>query len=181
MIDPRSDEKSLATSEPKGCKPWVARAIASGAFALPLAMSASSSPSPAHPVTFAWYRSLRQPWFKPPDALVPVAWTAIEAGLAGAAYRLLRTAPGAARSRALALLAWNVFAIGAWSRLFFGRRQLGASVVAAATMVATGAAFVSAAEPVDHAAARAGLPFVAWLGFATLLTAAIWRLNSARR
>ncbi len=157
--------------------PWLASAIAASAFVVPVAMSASSSPAPFHPSIFAWYRSLRQPWFKPPDALIPVAWSAIESGLAVAAYRLLRAAPSSARSRVPALLGWNVVAIGGWSRLFFGQRKIAASAAAAASMVVTGAAFVQQASRVDPTASRAALPFVGWVGFATVLTAAIWRLN----
>ena len=70
--------------------------------------------------------------------------------------------------------------IGAWSRLFFGRRDLGASTAAAVTMVATGVAYVNEAKRVDKPAARAGVPFVAWVAFATVLTASIWRLNARR-
>jgi tryptophan-rich sensory protein len=158
-----------------------AAAIASCAFTVPLAMSASSSPSPNHPRTMAWYESLREPGFKPPDWVFPVAWAAIEGGLATAAYRLLRSAPSAQRAKALALLGWNVFMIGGWSRLFFKRRNLAVSTVAAATMVVSGAAFVHAAKPVDRTASRAGLPLVGWLAFATVLTATIWSLNSRRR
>jgi tryptophan-rich sensory protein len=164
------------SSSPAGA----AAAIASGALLVPLALSASSSPSPNHPATLAWYKSLRVPSFKPPDWAVPLAWIAIESALASAAYRLLRAPPSAGRSRALALLGWNVTMIGAWSRLFFGRRALGASTAAAVTMVATGVAYVKEAKPVDAGAARAGVPFVAWVAFATVLTASIWRLNARR-
>jgi tryptophan-rich sensory protein len=129
----------------------------------------------------AWYRSLREPRFKPPDWVFPLAWAGIEGSLARAAYRLLRTESSAQRSKALGWLGWNVFMIGAWSRLFFQRRNLPASTLAAATMVVSSVAFVNAARPVDRSAARAGLPLVAWLGFATVLTATIWKLNSRAR
>ena len=158
----------------------LAAVLAASAFLVPLALSASTSPSPMHPRVLIWYRSLRQPWFKPPDAVIPIAWTAIEAGLAGSAYRLLRASASPARTRALSLWAWNVVMIGAWSRLFFGRRNLPASTVAAAGMVVAGAAFVQQANQVDQPAARAGVPFVAWVGFATVLTAALWQLNRRR-
>jgi tryptophan-rich sensory protein len=160
--------------------PAAAASIASCAFTIPLALSASSSPSPNHPRTMAWYLALREPPFKPPDWVFPVAWTGIEAGLATAAYRLLRAAPSAQRSKALALLGWNVFMIGGWSRLFFKRHDLGVSTAVAATMVASSVAFVKAAKPVDRTASRAGTPLVAWLGFATVLTATLWGLNSRR-
>jgi tryptophan-rich sensory protein len=159
----------------------LAAALAGTAFAVPLALSASSSPSPNHPATLLWYSTLREPAFKPPDWVIPAAWGLIEAALAAAAYRLLRARPSAARTKALALWGWNVFMIGGWSRLFFKRHALGVSTVAAASMVATSAAFVKAAAPVDKTAARAGIPLVAWLTFATALTGSIWYLNSRRR
>jgi tryptophan-rich sensory protein len=145
-----------------------------------LALSASSSPAPNHPGTLAWYLSLRQPAFKPPDWTIPVAWAGIETALATAAYRLLRAAPSAQRTKSLALLGWNVFMIGAWNRLFFKGRNLPLSTVAAASMVVSSVAFVRAAEPVDRTASRAGLPLVGWLAFATVLTATIWGLNRKR-
>jgi tryptophan-rich sensory protein len=175
-----SNTRDLSLANSKGPSPAAAAVLASGAFLVPLALSASSSPSPNHPQTMAWYQSLRVPFFKPPDWAVPIAWTAIQSALAAAAYRLLRAPPSAARSRALTLLGWNVTMIGAWSRLFFRRRALGASTAAAVTMVATGVAYVHDAKRVDPAAARDGVPFVAWVAFAALLTASIWRLNARR-
>ncbi len=153
---------------------------ASSAFIVPLALSASSIPSPNHPRVFFWYRSLRQPWFKPPDRLIPIAWTGIEACLATSAYRLLRSESSPAQKKALALLAWNIFMIGGWSRVFFKRRNLALSTVAASTMIATGVEFVRKAKHVDRDAARAGIPFVAWVSFATVLTGTIWALNRRR-
>jgi tryptophan-rich sensory protein len=120
------------------------------------------------------------PAFKPPDWIIPVAWAGIEVGLADSAYRLLRTAPSAGRSRALGWLAWNIMMIGGWSRLFFKRRRLGASTLAAASMVASGAALIRESRQVDPIASRAAIPFVAWVSFATVLTATIWGLNRRR-
>jgi translocator protein len=154
--------------------------LASSAFWVPVALSASSAPTPAHPRVFFWYRSLRKPWFKPPDWLIPIAWTGIEGSLALAGYRLLRSRASPARRSALGLLAWNISMIGGWSRLFFKRRNLALSTVAAATMIGTGFELVRQAKRVDPAASRATIPFVAWVSFATILTAAIWRLNRRR-
>ena len=174
------DADAVAAAEYRQVAKPMAAVLAASAFLVPLALSASTRPSVRHPRVMIWYRSLRQPWFKPPDIAVPLAWTAIEAGLARSAYRLLRAAPSSARTRSLSLWAWNVGMIGAWSRLFFGRRNLPASTVAALGMVVSGAAFVQQARQVDAPAARAGVPFVAWVGFATVLTAALWRMNRHR-
>ncbi len=158
-----------------------ASALASLVFLVPLALSASSTPSPNHPRVLAWYSTLKKPWFKPPDWVIPLAWTGIETSLAVAGYRLLRLPSSVERQKALALLSWNVFMIGGWSQLFFKRRKLAVSTVAAATMIATGVEFARHAKRVDPPAARAAVPFIAWVSFATVLTATIWGLNRRRR
>jgi tryptophan-rich sensory protein len=154
-----------------------ALAIASTAFLVPLASSVGANPAPTNPRVLAWYAALRKPWFKPPDAVIPIAWTALESLLAFGGFRLLRSEPSPDRTRALALWAFNVTAIGGWSRLFFRHRTLPAATVAAAVMTGTGAAYVAQARTVDRPAAAAGLPFVGWVAFATVLTASLWALN----
>lgn len=124
-----------------------------------------------------WFRLLHKPAFQPPDAAIPLAWGAIDSALAIGAYRLLRRPATPERSRALGWWALNVALIGGWSGVFFGRRNLPASTVLAATMVATGAAYVVQSRKVDQPAALSGVPYVAWVAFATVLTAALWRRN----
>ena len=160
--------------------PAAAALIASASVLVPIAMSASTTPSPNHPKIFVWYALLRQPSFKPPDWLFPVAWTGIEASLAVSAYRLLRARPTVARTRALGLWSVNILMIGGWSRLFFARRNLAQSTVAAAAMAGSSIAYLREAQKVDKLAARAAMPFVGWVAFATILTASIWALNSKR-
>ena len=157
--------------------PWLAALLASAAFVVPLALSRSTTPTPLHPRVFFWYRGLRQPSFKPPDIAIPIAWTVIESALATAGYRLLRRPSSPARNRSLAWLAANVVGIGAWSRLFFGGRNLPASTLAAAALAGSGVAYVAESRKADAGAAAAGVPYVAWVAFATVLTAAIWRRN----
>ena len=175
MKDMQRADRGTSPNEglPRG---WAA-ALASAAYVVPFLLSRSTTPTPNHPRVFFWYRTLREPAIQPPDAAFPISWIAIESGLAYSAFRLLRKAASPARTRALALLAVNVFGIGAWSRLFFGGRDLPASTVAAAALAVTSAAYVNEARKVDRPAAVAGVPLVAWVCFATVLTAAIWRKN----
>lgn len=168
---------TTAVAAAGACPPALAATVASGSFVVPYLLSRSTSPTPDHPGVFLWYKTLRQPAIQPPDIVIPLAWTAIQTGLAVAAYRLLRKPSAPARNRSLALLGVNVVAIGAWSRLFFGGRNLPASTVAAAVMVGTAAAYTKQAAQVDEVSAKAGIPLTAWVAFATVLTAAIWRRN----
>lgn len=114
---------------------------------------------------------------QPPDIAIPIAWTAIETGLPFAAYRLLCKPASAGRTRSLAWLTGNVAAIGGWSRLFFGSRNLPASTVAAEAMIGTGVAYVAEARCTDAVATSAGIPLTIWVACATVLTAALWRRN----
>lgn len=185
MFDARvSDEIAVrgAARRPRdpaapGLPPALAATIAAAAYAVPYALSRSTTPTPDHPRTLFWYLRLDQPAIKPPDVAIPITWVGIETGLAYAAYRLLRRPSSALRTRALALLAGNVLGIGGWSRLFFGARNLPVSTVAAAGLAATAAVYVNEARKVDEPAAAAGVPLVLWVCFATVLTAAIWRRN----
>ncbi len=52
--------------------------------------------------------------------------------------------------------------------------------LAATVMVATSAACVHEARSADETAARAGIPLIAWVAFAIVLTASIWGLNRRR-
>lgn len=66
---------------------------------------------------------------------------------------------------------------GGWTQIFFGEKKLGASAIASGAMLATGTGYVAVAAKVDRPAAATAVPFVAWLGFATLLAEQVWHRN----
>ena len=158
-----------------GAPRWLAAAVAATALVWPAAAGMRWGPQKFR--SGIWYRLLHKPAFQPPDKALPLAWGAIDTALAVGAYRLLREPSAPQRTRALGLWALNVGLIGGWSGIFFGRRNLPASTLVAAAMVGTGAAYEAQALRVDTTAAVVGVPFVAWLCFTTMLTAALWRRN----
>lgn len=151
-------------------------ALAATVFIAPAVVSLidSRSRSPSNKV---WYALLRKPRFNPPKAVFPIVWTAIDGALALGAYRLARQPSTPQRNRALGLLATNVAMIAGWSKLFFGRHDLGAAAVGSAAIAATATAYVAAARAVDRPAAATGVPLVAWVAFATVLSTAVWKMN----
>ena len=100
------------------------------------------------------------------------------AGRAVGGYRLLRQPAGGQRNAAVGRWLLNTAMVGGWTELFFRQKRLGASAAASAAMAATGTAYVVAAAGVDRPAAAVGVPFVAWLGFATLLAERVWQRNA---
>jgi tryptophan-rich sensory protein len=153
-----------------------AAALAATALVGPALVSICDKPSRSIS-TKVWYALLRKPRFNPPKAVVPVVWAALDGALAAGAYRLARRPATSQRNRALGLFAANVAMITGCSRLFSGRHALGAAAAGSAAIAATATAYVAAARPVDKPAAAAGLPLVAWVTFATVLSAAVWRMN----
>jgi tryptophan-rich sensory protein len=139
-----------------------------------------NAPDPSHPGIRRWYRRLDKPGYTPPDAAFGAVWPVLETGLAIGGYRLLRHPAGPARNAAIGLWLANSAMVGGWTQLFFRQKRLGASAAASGAMVATGATYVMAAAKVDRPAAAMGVPFVAWLGFATLLAERIWRDNQPK-
>lgn len=153
-----------------------AAALAASAIVAPALAAALDRPS-RHWSTRIWYALLRKPSFHPPRAVFPVVWTALDGALALGAYRIARQPATAERNRALGLFATNVALITGWARLFFGRRRTGAAAVNSAALAAASAAYVAAARPVDRPAAATAVPLVAWVGFATVLGTAVWKMN----
>ena len=181
--EPDVAEAPLATQLARsGALPPLA---ALGVVGLVLGVSAvvgrRNAPDRSHPGIRRWYRRLDKPGYTPPDAAFGAVWPVLESGLAMGGYRLLRQPSGAARNAAVGLWLVNTAMVGGWTELFFRKKRLGASAPASGAMVATSAADGAAAARVDRPAAAAGAPFVAWLGFATLLAERIRRDNPGDR
>ena len=154
----------------------VAAALAATAVVAPALASLRDSPSRSRS-TKIWYALLRKPRFNPPKAVFPVVWTLLDGALAIGAYRLARKPSTPERNRALGLFATNVAMIAGWSRLFFGRHDLGQAAAGSAAITAAATAYVAAARPVDKPAAASAVPLVAWVAFATVLSTTVWRMN----
>ena len=155
---------------------WAA-GLAVGTVVAALLAGKRANPGPDHPRTQRWYKRLEKPGFTPPTPAYPVAWTAIEASLAYGGYRLLRAEPSPERSKALALWTLNQVGIGGWSEVFFGYRAPGWGTLASAGLGISAVTYVAVATQTDKVAAGLGLPLVAWVTFATLLSEEIWRRN----
>ncbi|MEG3166112.1 TspO/MBR family protein [Sphingomonas sp. PB2P19] len=152
-------------------------AVVVGVLGISAVMGLRNAPDPTHPRIRRWYKRLDKPAYTPPDPVFGAVWPVLETGLAVGGYRLLRLPGGRDRNVAAGLWILNTAMVGGWTELFFRRKALGASAAASAAMVATSAGYVAAAARVDRTAAAAGVPFVAWLGFATLLAERIRERN----
>jgi tryptophan-rich sensory protein len=164
-----------------GLSPLLAGGIVLGILGFSAALGRRNAPDPSHPTIRRWYKRLDKPDFTPPDAVFGAVWPVLETGLAVGGYRLMRQPAAPRRNLSIALWLLNTAMIGGWTQIFFRERALGASTVASATMLATGTVYAATAGKVDRVAQATAIPFVAWLGFATLLAERIWQRNPTPR
>jgi benzodiazapine receptor len=122
----------------------------------------------------AWYAGLRKPRFNPPNWVFGPAWTILYVLIAIAGWRIYAAAGGGtAMAVWIAALALNFL----WSPVFFGLRRPAVALVVVLALLAAIAVFVVLTWPIDRAASVLFLPYLAWVAFATILNAAVVRLN----
>ena len=146
-----------------------------GFVALCLAVAAAGGAVTASSVG-TWYAGLAKPSFNPPNWVFGPVWTALYLMMAFAGWRVWRRRGGDAR---LALGAWALqLALNlCWSLLFFGARLIGAALVEIAVLFAAIVATALLFWRIDRVAGALLVPYAAWVAFAALLNAALWRLN----
>ncbi|MDQ0768889.1 benzodiazapine receptor [Pseudarthrobacter defluvii] len=140
-----------------------------------------------------WYLRLRKPEWQPPAIAFPVVWTALYADLAVTSAIALDSTESASAAQAGAparqqeirayrgALATNLILNAAWSWLFWRSRRPWLAAAECAVLAASSADLVRRTYRLNRAAGISLAPYAAWCGFATVLSAAIARLNRGTR
>ncbi|MGU3536362.1 TspO/MBR family protein [Methylobacterium sp. A54F] len=162
--------------------PALARWPRLAAAILPVAATAAIGSVSTQAEIPGWYASLNKPVFNPPDWVFPVAWTVLYTMIAVAAWRLLgarpRTGPGRRGwNLAVAAFAVQLALNAAWTPVFFTAHAIGAGLVVVVVLLIMVLWTIRLTWRFDRAAAWLLVPYAAWVAFATLLNAAILRLN----
>ncbi len=122
-----------------------------------------------------WYAGLAKPGFNPPNGVFAPVWTALYILMAVAAWRVGRIA--GATSRPLLLFYVQLALNLAWSFIFFRAHALGWALVEIGILLAAIVATAWAFARRDRVAGLLLVPYIAWVCFASVLNAAVWRLN----
>lgn len=124
-----------------------------------------------------WYAALAKPSFNPPNWVFAPVWTALYLMMAFAAWRVWRRRGAGDARLALGVWALQLALNLCWSLVFFGARLIGAALVEVAVLFAAILATALLFWPIDRVAGALLVPYAAWVAFAALLNAALWRLN----
>lgn len=125
-----------------------------------------------------WYQSLREPAWKPPDALFGPAWTLIFALAAAAGVFGWRSL----RSRTSRLVMCGFFALNAlfnelWSVLFFRFQRPDWALLEVSLLWLSILLLMIVLYRAARTASWLLLPYLTWVSFAAVLNLAVVRLN----
>lgn len=123
----------------------------------------------------SWYPTLAKPGFTPPDRVFGPVWSVLYAMMAVAAWLAWRRVGW--RDRALGLFFAQLALNLAWSVLFFGLQLVGAALAEILLLLALIAATTLAFWRIDRRAGLLLVPYLLWVGYASLLNGAIWLIN----
>lgn len=126
-----------------------------------------------------WYAEADKPFFTPPSFVFGPVWTVLYLAIAVAAWRLSRHREAQPEATHRALLLWWI-QLGLnllWSPVFFAAQLLWAGLVVIVTLDLVLAVLVAKAWRLDRIAGLLLAPYLAWVLFATALTAGFALLN----
>ncbi|MCF2524168.1 TspO/MBR family protein [Bradyrhizobium sp. G127] len=125
-----------------------------------------------------WYAGLAKPWWTPPPAVFPVAWTILYILIAVSLWRLWdRAAPSPARASAITWFMIQLALNAAWSPVFFGWHGTRTALVTIIALLIAIVMTMIAASRADKPAAWLLTPYLAWIAYATTLNAGVVAMN----
>jgi len=125
----------------------------------------------------AWSRSLTNPDWAPPGAVIGAVWTGLFALMAVALWMAERAGTASqTRLPRLGILALYTVCMG-WTWGYFGLQNIANGFYVTVAAFALGAPVLIVVFRVSRAAGLLLLPLQGWLGFALVLSWATWRLN----
>ena len=130
------------------------------------------------PAIKTWYPSLRKPSWNPPASAFGPVWTLLYLMMAIAAWLIWRTRGDTDVLSPLLLFALQLTLNVLWSVLFFGMRRLGTALLDIVALWFAIAVTIVVFARLDAVAAALLFPYLAWVSFAAILNAALYRLNS---
>lgn len=149
---------------------------------LPVAATAVIGSLATTPNIEGWYAGQAKPSFNPPNWAFPVAWAILDTMIVVSLWRLLGAKPVAGPSvrgwwLALAAFAAQLALNAAWTPTFFAAHAIGLGLFVVIALLVMVLWTIRLTWRFDRLSAWLLVPYAMWVSFASLLTAAIWRLN----
>ncbi|HEY1059021.1 MAG TPA: TspO/MBR family protein [Limnobacter sp.] len=145
---------------------WLAVTLGVGALGAVASVNAAS-----------FYANLVRPEWSPPGWLFGPVWTALYILMGISVWLVWKQSPSARRTGALEWFVAQLLVNGLWSWLFFAWNLGLWAFVDVVLLLVLIACTVRAFWPLNKLATILLLPYLAWVGFASILTWSVWRAN----
>ena len=126
-----------------------------------------------------WYPTLVKPSFNPPNWIFAPVWTSLYVMMGVAAGLIWNqiTTQKSAVTKALQFFTIQLILNALWSYLFFGLHNLMLATIEVVLLWLMIFETYSQFAKINKTASYLMLPYLAWVSFASVLTASIWWLN----
>lgn len=124
-----------------------------------------------------WYAGLNKPSFNPPNSVFGPVWTLLYTLMGISLFLIWKLPASAERNRSLNMFGVQFALNFCWSILFFQFHLIGAALVEIILMWGCILLTMLFFWKQSRTAALLLVPYIFWVSFATILTAAIYRLN----
>ncbi len=125
-----------------------------------------------------WYSTLAKPWWTPPNAIFPIAWTVLYIMMGLSLWRLWdRALPSPERRQAVIFFFVQLALNAVWSPVFFGWHGIHSALAIVMMLVVAIIGTIVTSARVDAIAAWLLAPYLAWALYATTLNAGIVAMN----
>ena len=125
-----------------------------------------------------WYAELQKPAFTPPDWVFGPVWICLYLMLGVSAYLVWRKGWKETKVKtALCIFVIQLLLNAAWTPVFFGFHLIGTAFIEIILLMLAIIATIIAFKRVSRRSAILLMPYLIWVGFATVLNGTIWYLN----
>lgn len=124
-----------------------------------------------------WYTTIQKPSFQPPNWLFGPVWTLLYILMGISLYLVWKQPSSELRNKALTIFFIQFILNFFWSVIFFNQHQIGWALIEIGVMWVCILLTIIQFKKIKPAAAWLLVPYILWVSFATVLNAAIWKLN----
>ena len=125
-----------------------------------------------------WYASLAKPDWNPPSYVFGPVWTTLYILMGISAWLVWRKVGFSGATSVLGLFLVQLVLNSLWSYLFFGIHQPGLALIEIVILWSVILVITIGFWRISVTAGIMLLPYLCWVGFASVLNLQLWRLNS---
>ena len=124
-----------------------------------------------------WYLTINKPSFNPPSWVFGPVWTTLYLVMGYSLYLVLKTEPSQTRTLVISLFAVQITLNFLWSLIFFRWHMLGLAFVEIVILWLCILLMALKMHQISSLAAWLQVPYLLWVGFASVLSGSLWWLN----